>query len=410
MRYLPTDKDQEWLLHELAELIRARGSDAFLRSPIVRPTSAFFPDRVDSLPAALDRITRRLLQYAGVGQLDMRLELSELDFAMSPEGTHCQAIVGCFFGIQDGCCHFGVNRHLDPDPELLAGIMAHEVAHAYRAFHKLASVEREKEELLTDVTAVYLGFGVLSVNNSYRFRKSGHVSGAMAYTSWSTSTTGYLPPQAQSYLLGSQIVARGLESADRKAIYRDLETNQAAFVKAAVNLFESEEIVLEAVLVLPPGNPPPPTALSDVLRPLSPYIPRDESRGAEQDPHREWNRGRPVFRIHESKVAAFAAFDSLALGVGGFLLSAVFFQSWLGFIPFAIIGAIHGIRRGQPTHRDVCSDADCRVALSLGLTHCPNCGGEIMGHIASEHDRLEMEEKVRRARRQSGSRSRDPDV
>jgi hypothetical protein len=70
--------------------------------------------------------------------------------------------------------------------------MGHEVAHAYRSHHRLQVDDRDREELLTDLTTIYLGFGILSVNNSYRFRKSGSLEGSLAYTRWSTSSSGYL--------------------------------------------------------------------------------------------------------------------------------------------------------------------------------------------------------------------------
>jgi hypothetical protein len=403
MRYLPTDEDQEWLLRELAELIRVRGIDTFVASPIVRPTSEFFPDPVDSPGAALDRITRRLLQYAGLGGLDMHVELFEHgEVEETRDGTRCRSIAGCFLGIENGCCHFGINVEAASDVEHLAGVMAHEVAHAYRAHHPLRSTEGDEEELRTDVTTAYLGFGVLATNNSYRFRKSGSLVGNMAYTSWSTSSAGYLPPQAHGFLLGAQVAVRCLDRSERRAIYRELEANQAAFVKAAVKIFESEEIVLEKALGLPPrANWPRPLAVGDVLRPLSRYSPREDTsqqRGVEAESG--WNRGRPVFRITDSRTLLYAVSDSAVLGALGLILSTLLFHSWLGLVPFAVAGVVSGVRRGRRTRMDLCSDAGCRTTLAPSLTRCPNCAGEIMGRLDHEDERLAMEERFREAARE----------
>jgi hypothetical protein len=398
MRYLPSDDEQAWLVRELAEIIRTRGPEPFLRAPIVEPTPEYFPDPVDSLTAALDRVTRRLMQYAGLGGLDVEItSFGDGDAQGTAETTDCRQIAGCFYGVERGRCHFGVNADLPPDIEHLAGVMAHEVAHAYRAYHQLCCDDNDHEELLTDVTTAYLGFGVLCVNNSFRFRTSGALSEP---TVWSTSATGYLPPQAHSFLLGCQIAARGVEPKGRRAIYRQLETNQAAFVKAAVRLFEEKERGLTAALGLPPcASWPPPRGPEDVLQPLEPYVPAEDDREEEAEAPDPWNQGRPVFRIRESRVAERAVVEGGAVGALGCLLSYVLLRTWLGLVPFALLGVILGVRRGRRGRRDVCSDKGCATELAPGLTRCPNCGGEIMGHLRPGDDRLAMQEKLAEAAR-----------
>ena len=402
MKYLPTRREQEWLLEELARLIQARGLDSFVATPIVLPTSEFFPDLVDSLHATVDRITRRLLQYAGLGALDAQvLSFKHGQIKRENEATHCQAIAGCFLGIKDGCCRFGINVEVAPDVEQLAGVMAHEVAHAYRSHHGLCHAERHTEELLTDLTTAFLGFGVLSVNSSYRFRKSGSLTGYVAQTRWSTSSAGYLPPQALSFLLASQISVRGLTPRERKPIFRQLEPNQEAFVRAAVRVFDSKEIVLESALALPPrATWTSPMSASDVLQPLAPFGPhKDVGKSGEQptdvrpNVSSEWNRGRPVFRIVKSSRLPVATWYFLFVAPG-IILAIPLFGSWFGVLPFVLAAFLWRKRRGQGARYTYCSDAGCRVVLASDLTRCPSCGGEIMGEIDAEDDRLAMEEKV----------------
>src|SRR5262245_55625072 len=146
MTQLPTDDDQQWLLRELAEIVRARGWEPFLSAPIVQPTPEYFPDPVASPAAALDRVTRRLMQYAGLGGLEVEITSFEDTYIEGDtEATSCKQIAGCFYGVGDGHCHFGVNADLPPDIEHLAGVMAHEVAHAYRAHHRLCCEDPDRE-------------------------------------------------------------------------------------------------------------------------------------------------------------------------------------------------------------------------------------------------------------------------
>ena len=167
MEHLPASDEQEWLTDRLAELIRSRGADRFLTAPVVEPTAAFFPESRGAASYVLDRATRRLLQYAGLGHLDVSFAL----FNPTDE-PNCNSVSAFFAGIENGCCRFGLNVMNSIDAEHLAGVMCHEVAHAYRAEHGLVR-DGPAEELLTDLTTTYLGFGILAANNSYRYRTTG---------------------------------------------------------------------------------------------------------------------------------------------------------------------------------------------------------------------------------------------
>jgi hypothetical protein len=242
---------------------------------------------------------------------------------------------------------------------------------------------------------------VLCVNNSFRFRRSG----GLTESAWSTSATGYLPPQAHSFLLGCQIVARAAETRTRKAIYRQLETNQAALVKAAVRFFEEKQVDLATALGLPPpASRPAPRGHADVLQPLEPYAAGADDPEESESPE-PWNEGRPVFRIRESTVGPQALLEASVWGAGGYLLSSVLFRTWLGLVPFALVGLFLGLRRGLRSRHDVCSDRGCEAALDPAATRCPNCGGEIMGYLDSPRDRPAMEERfAEEARRRSSRR------
>jgi hypothetical protein len=90
-----------------------------------------------------------------MGELDVSLEFFEHgQVEETKTGTRCHGIAGCFFGMDGGCCRFGVNLNISPDIEQLAGVMGHEVAHAYRSHHRLQVDDRDREELLTDLTTV----------------------------------------------------------------------------------------------------------------------------------------------------------------------------------------------------------------------------------------------------------------
>jgi len=45
MTFLPSNGDQDWVVHELAELIARVCRERFLSAPIIEPNDRFFPDR-----------------------------------------------------------------------------------------------------------------------------------------------------------------------------------------------------------------------------------------------------------------------------------------------------------------------------------------------------------------------------
>src|SRR5262249_47131793 len=152
-------------------LLHAKGFAPFVSAPLLEPRVEHFPDpwRPDGL--GVERLARRLLGYAGLADLGVEVELFESDVARdklgSFEGSWAHlAMAAWLAGIQDGRCLFGADARKLATPDVLVGVMAHEVAHAFRHRHELALANRDVEERLTDLTTVYLGFGVLTTNAS----------------------------------------------------------------------------------------------------------------------------------------------------------------------------------------------------------------------------------------------------
>jgi hypothetical protein len=172
---LPDDERREQLLEAMALLIERGGWQPLVCSHIIEPTAEFFPDRWEPNERGVERLLRRLLGYAGLGGLGVRLvtydqaERSYLDAQERVLGRRSGA-QAWFAGIEDGRCRFGVDVDQLNDPENLIGVLAHEVAHAYRRHHGLCAANPSVEEYLTDLTTVYLGFGVLTANSALRFR------------------------------------------------------------------------------------------------------------------------------------------------------------------------------------------------------------------------------------------------
>lgn len=244
MEVLPETGERAWLLDELAHLIAAAGGETFLARPRIEPSDRWFPDRWSPDEGGIACLLRRLLGYAGLADLELTLELDRFSDATGEvlsdgrAGGH-RGTAAWFAGIHRGVCAFGVDTAQLGDPAGLVGTLAHEIAHAYREARALRVADREVDEPLTDLTTVYLGFGLLTANASQRFRSGRSGTGGSWY---SRAEGGYLTMQAMCYLLAAHVIARGDAPG---SVARALAANQRACFKAACKQLDGRAALRE---------------------------------------------------------------------------------------------------------------------------------------------------------------------
>ncbi len=244
MELLPEEAECDHLLDQLARLLLMAGQQTFLAGPLIEPNEQWFPDHWTPDVNGIERLLRRLLGYSGLAHLDLVIDIDRFSDAAGEVGLDGrplghQGTAAWFAGIRNGRCSFGVDTAQLGDPAGLVGTLAHEVAHAYRHAHELCVADSAIEERLTDLTTVYLGFGVLTANASQRFRSGRDGAGR---TWWSRAEGGYLGMQAMSYALAAQVVARGEA---QPPVARLLSPNQRACFKAAAKQLGPRAALLE---------------------------------------------------------------------------------------------------------------------------------------------------------------------
>jgi len=391
---LPSLLEQSTLIKQLASLVEARGFEPLVSAPLLEPTSKHFPDawRADAL--GVERLARRLLAYAGLPDLGVDVDLFEGSHPSDWRSNH-KDTAAWFAGIADRRCHFGTNALQFAEPELLPAIMAHEVAHAYRRWHKLEVFDRDTEERLTDLTTIYLGFGILTTNGSYRYRKRGGlIGGNYVRTEWTHSVLGYLPAEQMSFLLAAQAVARGLSWAQRRRQAGLLEANQAGYFKTACAALD-RGVVIERLGLSHPGKwppvvPPAPIAFDTSNDPPAPPPPPPRDPGIQGE-----YEGMPVFRVAHSRAIPLT-FAGAAVGIG----ASVTIPSELTsatIVASMICAALLGTVVGKRLRRDRCSEPECRTTIPADSAHCPGCGGVVSGRIANADDRLGAREDLEAA-------------
>lgn len=99
--HLPDDEEQDWVVDQLRVLVSRCGRERLLEAPLLEPSPAYFPDPWSPDILGAIGILRRLMDYAGLGDLAVDASVlapSDSEF-LDRDGFKA---VACFFGIRDG--------------------------------------------------------------------------------------------------------------------------------------------------------------------------------------------------------------------------------------------------------------------------------------------------------------------
>jgi hypothetical protein len=161
---------KQWVEDRLCWLSKQFGLHILLERPVVLPTAQFFPDPWDHSAKSVRKMFRRVCGYMGVDADTINLELFR--------NRGSQAQVGLLGGFAAGTWSDaagpwdkGVIRLEEGSmdrPADLVGVMAHELAHQLLLGQNRTDRDAIDNELLTDLTALYHGFGVFLANNPRR--------------------------------------------------------------------------------------------------------------------------------------------------------------------------------------------------------------------------------------------------
>ncbi len=182
-----------WHLDNFAWLIRSHGGRSrFAEARLVLPAPEYFAAGGLEGHALALRLFDQVKAYCGLEQANVRLVQTN-----SPPSQPGRMITP----------QIAYAARLLENPQSFIATMAHELAH-----HVLAAgtaeappIERDEDEHLTDLTAVYLGFGVFLANSAFNMKA--HADG------WSYSRQGYLPEQDLVFGLALFLKIRQLDPA-----------------------------------------------------------------------------------------------------------------------------------------------------------------------------------------------------
>lgn len=394
-------ESREWLLGALSGLVDTKGEHRFLNAPLLEPTSRFFPDEWEPSIRGVEVVLKRLLMYAGLEDLQPEVrsfskpdDIYELNTFGNVKSWGHDGAAAWFAGIQGNRCFFGVAERNIAEPEILLSTLCHEVAHAWRAFHRLEVDDRDEEELLTDVTTVYLGFGILTTNGAYRYRTSGEFDGVNAIHRWSHQRTGYLTHQEMAFLLAVQSLARGMGWWERRHIAGMLETDQAYYYRRSIKILgRSRDLVAMFSSIAPTRKMP---GSKSAHRPVR--LSLSEKQTEETPAMARLNEGGFVYRVKRDKKGPYGFWGLVA----GILVGLAAMYSGLGLQAIfagGVLGLVMGVFTGASRPWDYCSDFQCQAVIPANAQECPRCGGTIRGILSHPNEQLDREETIKQENR-----------
>lgn len=188
------DRDiEDWIFDGFETLHEKLGPQKQLcRTPLVLPSPGAFVVEGESDREKAECIFRTVASYAGMADWHVELEgfesagprqVSEYHF-LKPEMSQAAGT----FSAEGNSVLIRYDIGLVQQPQNLIATFAHELAHYLLAGYLPDSFADEDHELLTDLTAVYMGFGVFLANTAFEFEGQQTFTG----TGWSSRQMGYL--------------------------------------------------------------------------------------------------------------------------------------------------------------------------------------------------------------------------
>jgi hypothetical protein len=206
------DETAAWHVDNFAWLVRQfDGAAGLAKSKLVLPTTGYFVAEGEKGHAFALRIFAQIKAYCGMADWEVDLvaddnplaEDTSLAVAMIAPQKHALGT----FGVAGNRIAISYVPALLKRPDHLIATLAHELAHYLLATtREPPPCEQDEKEFLTDLAAVYLGFGVFLANARFRFEalESGTMHG------WQMGRSGYLPEADLTFALALFLQAKSL--------------------------------------------------------------------------------------------------------------------------------------------------------------------------------------------------------
>ncbi len=226
-------------------LLKNYGGDAFFKeTDLILPTKDFFPESAQDPTETAEITFRYVKRYAGMEEWPCKLEAQDPDpdYKVAPTTIikpeeHSPAGTYSDYNLENVIITY--NPSIVSSPNMLIATFAHELAHFLTASCKEHPPGGwENWEFATDITAVFMGFGIFSANSAFSFSQfsDGNIIG------WNSSNSGYLSEPEFSFALAIFLKLKNIEPT---TIYQYLDLNIKTYVKKSIKELNKTEYFKE---------------------------------------------------------------------------------------------------------------------------------------------------------------------
>jgi hypothetical protein len=214
-------KNFGWLLEEF-------GRDTFAERKLILPTAGYFQAEGKRDRDFAVRIFEQVKAYCGMSEWQVDLVADDNPLAVRSEFSHAMIApqkhaIGTFAAAGNRV-QISYVPELLKRPEHLIATFAHELAHYLLATARSEPPCADDEmEFLTDLTAVYFGFGVFLANARFNFE--GSMNG------WRMGRSGYLP---EADLIFGLSIFLGMKEIDPSLAINCLKPHLATMLRRAL--------------------------------------------------------------------------------------------------------------------------------------------------------------------------------
>ncbi|QHQ35094.1 hypothetical protein [Algicella marina] len=168
-RSLVSEEIADWVTDRFGWLVTTLGPATFFEhTKLVLPTRSFFATGSGSDEATASAIFDEVRTHMGVNHWPVRLvPLGTVGEDFGAATYETSQIAGTFYTPEDGPAVITYRPGLMRTPKAFIGTLAHELAHYILAPHvHHAPGGEEEHELLTDLTVIYAGMGVIDIQGA----------------------------------------------------------------------------------------------------------------------------------------------------------------------------------------------------------------------------------------------------
>ncbi|MCP4546906.1 MAG: hypothetical protein GY835_10625 [bacterium] len=376
MQLIPSSEEQIWLIERLTEIIVVCGKERFLDGEILDFTVDFASRPWHGELDEIWRLTRQLLHFAGIDDLNLEIELVAPHLA--PEANrHIWSTTG-----EGGENILLLNLGLLGNYRLLVQCLAWFTAVKFAERLDRNPDSGTETYALAELAATYLGFGVLRLDSEFNSSKGEvmNLPGMRSAALHQELNIG-LPLSARAFLLAAQGVARDWNDEMFAAVKHRFATDQSTcFQEAWLELIPWREELKGRLKLNQPGTACRLKLFADINHQHLDDEPRIriiedvlESDGDEwRDPERVVQRVEVVRRGSDRLWLVFPGIALAALGYFMFDLAIP------GCLFIVLISLQLGVMLSPKHYSSQCSDPACNAKLQADETICPGCGGNIV--------------------------------